>query len=255
MKKTMLTLAAALLPAALLVAQNPAPPAPPVSLSLGARQAKATPIREGCTHTGGGNVDVQQPSPDTLVVTMTGVAVAAPHPCKASTAALFFELNQDFEVSFDKPEVKKAKLQLEGRLIGLLRSHAKGGGTAEASQACATVRAGEAPLLTLSLPSHSVAGGESLSVNDRAAPVTAVVRAGSFCLHQTFHVAASHAKGLLGKAASAEFAPDPALDPLWISAFEPFHGANKKEFGFQVTLKVTAEAPEEPSEQGKPATK
>src|SRR5258707_4286006 len=119
MKKALL-LVAALLPAAVLPAQAPAPP---VSLSLGARQAKAVPVREGCTHTGGGNVDVQQPSPDRLVITMTGVAVAVPHPCKHSTAALFFELDQDFEVSFDKPDVKKAKLTLAGRLVGLLRSH------------------------------------------------------------------------------------------------------------------------------------
>ena len=34
--------------------------------------------------------------------------------------------------------------------------------------------------------------------------------------------------------------PDPALDPLWISAWEPFKGAQKKEFGFQVTVKVSA---------------
>ena len=48
-----------------------------------------------------------------------------------------------------------------------------------------------------------------------------------------------------GTIESAEFAPDPALDPLWISAFEPFHGAAKKDFGFQVTIKVAAgeEAP------------
>lgn len=30
----------------------------------------------------------------------------------------------------------------------------------------------------------------------------------------------------------------PALDALWISYWEPFHGAIKKDFGFQVTLKV-----------------
>jgi hypothetical protein len=45
----------------------------------------------------------------------------------------------------------------------------------------------------------------------------------------------------LGKSASAEFAPDPALDPLWISYWEPFHGAGKKDFGFQVILKVAGE--------------
>jgi len=31
------------------------------------------------------------------------------------------------------------------------------------------------------------------------------------------------------------------FDPLWISYWEPFHGANKKDFGFQVTVKVSAE--------------
>ena len=47
------------------------------------------------------------------------------------------------------------------------------------------------------------------------------------------------------KAPSAEFAPDPALDPLWISAKEPFKGAKKGDLGFQVTVKVAPqEAPE-----------
>ena len=57
-------------------------------------------------------------------------------------------------------------------------------------------------------------------------------------LHAGWQVSATHPKALLGQAASAEFAPDPALDPLWISYWEPFHGAAKKDFGFQVTLKV-----------------
>src|SRR5438034_8304636 len=80
-------------------AQLPAPPAPPpVSMTLKARHGHVTPIRSGFTHTGGGNIDVAQPSPDTLIVTMTGVAVAGGHPCKASVATLTFELTQCFEV-------------------------------------------------------------------------------------------------------------------------------------------------------------
>jgi hypothetical protein len=58
-------------------------------------------------------------------------------------------------------------------------------------------------------------------------------------LHQTFHVGVSEKHHLLGCfPSSAEFAPDPALDPLWIGYWEPFHGANKKDFGFQVIMKV-----------------
>jgi hypothetical protein len=60
-----------------------------------------------------------------------------------------------------------------------------------------------------------------------------------YTLAQSFVVSAGHPQSLRPcKAASAEFAPDPALDPLWISYWEPFHGAVKKDFGFQITIKV-----------------
>ena len=95
--------------------------------------------------------------------------------------------------------------------------------------------------MTVCAPAHSVAGGENLSINCRGGPCTVPVLPGKYTLHQTFRVSASHPKSLLPcKAASAEFAPDPALDPLWISYWEPFHGAVKKDFGFQVTIRVVA---------------
>jgi hypothetical protein len=130
---------------------------------------------------------------------------------------------------------------LEGRVVGLLRSHRKGGGVAEESGGCTTVSCGTMEVTTLAAPSHSVSGGEGLSINDHVGPVTVPVAPGKYLLHQTFRVAVSHPRGLCGKAASAEFAPDPALDPLWISFIEPFHGAIKKDFGFQVTIKVLPE--------------
>src|SRR3954471_2896870 len=119
-------------PLSLAVAQPPAPaaPGPSVTITLGGRHGHGTPTRQGFTHTGGGNIDVAQPAADTIVVTMTGVAVGGAHPCKHSVATLQFDLTQAFEVTFEKPEVKKAKLALEGRVIGLLRSH-KAGGSAE----------------------------------------------------------------------------------------------------------------------------
>jgi hypothetical protein len=231
-------------PLAWAVAQKPAPPEPPVTITLGPRHGHVTPVREGCTHTGGGNIDVAQPTPDVVVVTMTGVAVAYGSPAGAAFAGLDFDLEQCLEVEFAKG-VKAAKVTGEGRVIGLLRSHAKGGGSAEESGGCATLALCEpaAGVLTLCVPAHSVAGGENLSINDRDGPVTAPIIAGKYVLHQKWHVAAAMPKRILPcKAPSAEFAPDPALDPLWISYWEPFHGANKKDFGFQVTIKV---APEE----------
>ena len=224
-------------------------PAPAVTIQLRSRQGRVIPVREGFTHTGGGNIDVAQPAPDTLVVTMTGVAVAGGHPCKGSLARLQFELAQCFEIRFASKKGKLAKLTLEGRVIGLLRTHKKGDGTAADGPGIAAVTAGAVEVLALRLPDHSVACGDNLSVNDYEGPVAVNVGAGTYTLHQTFEVSATHPKALLPcKAASSEFAPDPALDPLWISYWEPFHGAIKKDFGFQVILKV---APEDEADSDK----
>jgi hypothetical protein len=213
--------------------------APDVSLSLGRREAKVSPSRAGCTHTGGGNIDVVQPSPDVIVVTMSGVAVAYGSPISPASAALDFALTQAFEVSFDNPKVKAAKLCIEGRVIGFLRCPKTG--TAESSGSAVVTGPG-GPLLTAEVLSHAVGGCQSLGVNDKLAPSCVVVRGGNFCLSQTFHVGATMPKVFFPcKAPSAEFAPDPALDPLWISAKEPFHGAAKKDLGFQVVIRVTPE--------------
>jgi hypothetical protein len=229
------------------------PASPPVTITLGSRHGHVTPNRIGCTHTAGGNVDVQQPSSDTIVVTVTGVAVAY-GTCHGSTASMGADVEQCFEVAFDNPKVKKAKLTIEGRVVGLLRSHCKGG-TAAFDHAVASVTCGPSPLLTLTVPPHAVGGGENLSVNDREGPVTMQVMPGKFTLHQKFIVTATAPKCLLpGKAPSAEFAPD-AMDPLWISYKEPFKGASKKDFGFQVTIKVAEETEEEKKDEKKPDNK
>src|SRR5207237_8763206 len=129
---------------------------PAVPLTLGPRQGQATPHRKGCCHTGGGNIDVAQPSPDTVVVTMTGVAVAVGSPCGPGVAGIDFDLSQCLEVVFEKPDVKAAKLTIEGRLIGLLRSHCKGGGSAQNTHACAAVTTEAGQVVALGLPDHTV---------------------------------------------------------------------------------------------------
>jgi hypothetical protein len=214
-------------------------PSPAASIVLGARHGHVTPNRCGFTHTGGGNIDVAQPTSDVVVITMTGVAVAGAHPFSDSTASMHFDLTQSFEISFDNPKLKRAKLVLEGRVIGLLRSHSKGGGSAGEGPGCASVLREGTSLVTLCVPEHAVGCGENLSINDHEGPVEIPIVAGKYTLAQTFVITATHPGTLRPcKAASTEFAPDPALDPLWISYWEPFHGAIKKDFGFQITVKV-----------------
>jgi hypothetical protein len=182
---------------------------------------------------------------------MSGVAVAGGHPSKDSTATLNFELEQNFDVVLERPGANRITLTLDGRVVGLLRSHCKGGGRSEQGQATAVLSTGATQLLALTVPAHSATGGEGLSVNCKEGPVTMTVPAGSYKLNAAWIVPACHPRSLIPhKAASAEFAPDPALDPLWISYWEPFHGAAKKDFGLQISLKVSPA--NEATEKAKP---
>jgi hypothetical protein len=213
-------------PVNITVTAGAAPP-PPVTIVLHERHGHVTPVKGKCAHSGGGLIDVASPSPDTVLVTMSGAVVA--------NATMKFDLEQCFEVSFDDPKLKRAKLLVEGRVIGLLRGEKKG--CAEYAEACANVVAGGADLVALCVSPHRVCGCDSLSVNDHDGPKSVPVGPGPHTLHQTFSISAN-SDSYLHKHSSAEFAPDPALDPLWISYHEPFHGVKKDTFGFHVIVKV-----------------
>jgi len=213
-------------------------PPPPVSITLFERHGHVIPIKGKCTHTGGGLIDVASPAPDTIIVTMTGAVVA--------NSDMKFDFDQGFEVSFDDPKVKKAKLTVEGRVIGLLRGERKG--CAEYSDACASILAAPAEIVTLCVPPHMVCDCDNLAVNDHDGPKTLPVTPGKYSLHQTFSISA-RSNSLICKRPSAEFAPDPALDPLWINYWEPFHGVKKDTFGFQVLVKVAADTNAGPADK------
>jgi hypothetical protein len=220
---------------------------PPVSITLQERHGHVKPDKGKCTHTGGGLIDVASPAPDTVIITMTGAAVA--------NSSMQFEVDQGFEVSFDDPKVKRAKVTVEGRVIGLLRGGYKG--CADYWDACASIVAGHADLVTLCVPPHSACGCTNLSVNDHDGPKTLPIMPGKYTLHQTFNIGA-RTDSYICKRPSAEFAPDPALDPLWITYFDPFHGVKKDTFGFQVVVRVapdTGEAQPVPEKKAPTAVK
>src|SRR5579859_1290488 len=170
-----------------------APAPPPVSITLLARHGHVTPEKGKCTHTGGGLIDVASPSPDTVIITMTGAAVA--------NSSMQFDLEQCFEVNFDDPKVKKAKLTVEGRVVGLLRGEKKG--CAEYSDACAHIAAGPADLVAVCVPPHQACGHQNLAVNDHDGPCSLPVVPGKYTLRQTFTIAA-RSDSVLCKRSSAE---------------------------------------------------
>jgi hypothetical protein len=183
---------------------------------------------------------VHHPSPDQFVVTMTGSAVAYHTPQRCCSAGFHIDLSQCFTVRFNDSKVKAAKLSISGRTVGILRSHCKGDGTASLSSATASVgcdAGGE--MASVSMPAHTACGGQNVSINDQEGPYCIPVVPGCYTLRQCFEMAASAPRCVLPcKAPSAEFAPD-AIEGSWISAKEPFHGAAKDQFGFQVTITVS----------------
>ncbi len=234
-------LAVALALALPLSAAEPKPPA--VTITLKDRHGHATPTRNHTAHSGGGNVDVQQPTPDVAVITLTGGVVAADHPCGASSSAMDFDLDQMFVIEFENPKVKRAQLSVEARVVGTLRGGRKG----MASTGCGSVSVltGGNSITSLPLLDHGVAGPDNLSINDQVGPVVLGGDGGELSLHAHWHIEASHPKAIFGRSASADFAPDPALDPLWTGGpRDPFHGAAKKEFGLRISLRVEPDQPE-----------
>src|SRR5262249_43635897 len=49
--------------------------APPVSITLHERHGHVTPCKGKCQHSGGGLIDVQSPTADTVIITMSGAVV------------------------------------------------------------------------------------------------------------------------------------------------------------------------------------
>src|SRR5262245_57097820 len=85
--------------------RRPLPGRPPVEIIVGSAEGTATPLVSGCSgHAGGGNIYVNRTDPTTLVITMTGLAVAKGDSVfHGSSAGYQFNHSQSFEVVFNSP--------------------------------------------------------------------------------------------------------------------------------------------------------
>jgi hypothetical protein len=216
---------------------------PPYVLVLRSRTAAVTPERTKDAQTGGGFIQVTQVQPNAIMALMRG-AVTAGGSHKEDSAAMQFFLNQDFEVRATRAGLRPPRLVFTGWIIGALQSTLRDGGMAEHGPACAAVRSGSEPLLSLCLKPHGVGGSENLLVNDRVGPLEMVVAPGGFNLNQTFAIRAAEGKSCyhIGGAA-ANFDPDPKLDSKWNDVLKPFRAVPSQDFGFRVILRVVEDIP------------
>src|SRR5262245_51906100 len=109
----------ALVGPAALDAQGP-PPGPAYLIVLRSRRAEVTPTRNKDAQTGGGSILVEQPEPNTIVVTMGGSAVVG-SDCHGSAAGIDFNLEQDLEIVPIRTGIRPPRIGLVGRVIGTLQ--------------------------------------------------------------------------------------------------------------------------------------
>lgn len=213
------------------------PEGPVVFLRPTQRDGHVTPNRHCSAVTGGGAVTVLQPAPDTLTITLTGAAAAKANPFSPSTANLEAAVEQQFEVVFPAG-VKPARLILEGRVIGLLRSEGPKTGSAELVSATAVVHHDSQSLVGLNFPPKSIGGRAALFINLADGPACVPVGPGCHGLHLSLQITASQSRCFCPHLSSAEFAPPPALPPTWIHSPDPLAGVDRSSLGFQVTVRV-----------------
>lgn len=218
-------------------------PAPPYVIVLRSRAAAVTPEKSKNSETGGGYIQVTQVEPNAVMFLMRG-AVAARADHKDGSAAMQFDLKQDFEIVPARKCMYPPQITLSAWLIGALNTTDPEGGTAEQAPGCATVESAEGPILKVCVKPHAVSAGQNLLVNDRFGPLEAVVVPGGYTLHQTFALSANQPKQVCRPGfAAAEFDPDPRLDSLWNPVLKPFRAVPHRDFGFQVLLRVVEAAP------------
>jgi hypothetical protein len=209
---------------------------PRVSLRLGMADASGVPGKEHHGKTGGGNFIVRQPSPDTLQITMTGLAQAHGNPLSTSAAHFHFDLRQSFTVVFNDPAVGAASLHVQGYVMGVLRSPCKG--TAALAKACAALAVdGVGP--ELCLPARSVGAKDNLSLYLRTERLCVPAVPACYVLHQAFEIVASEPKGSVpGHGASVDFSTSEDQTVNFGTRHDPFDGVSRRDFGFHVIVRV-----------------
>jgi hypothetical protein len=209
-----------------------------------------TPTRTKGTQTGGGSIVVEQPEPNTIVVTMGGSAVVG-SDCCGSTALMDFLLEQDLDIVATRTGIRPPRIGMVGRVIGTLNvtdpckccfccgKGSKPCGSAEQGPASASLSIGGTGLLSVNVKPSSVSCGQELSINHRDGPVEAPGVVGCYRLNGSFRIGVNQGKGVWNRQyAVADFDPAPQLDAFWSDALRPFRAVPRSDFGFRIVLRV-----------------
>ncbi len=209
---------------------------PTFTITLGGRTACVTPATKHFARAEGGAIDVQIPATGVLVASLTGCVAANANLAQKASAIETFHLIQEFEISCSDANVSQVALTLDSALVGFVRSKHKGGACVRlASAVVAPEGFGESPL-SVTFPPQCVAGTGAQLCNQHVMPITIPsLPLGRFVLAADFVIEAD-AAGLCDGHAAADFSPTAALPADFVRLRDPFQNADKKSFGFSITL-------------------
>jgi len=220
---------------------------PAYQIVLRSRFSEATPYRTKEAQTGGGSVLVEQPEPNTIVFTMGGSAVVGSE-FHGSTAGITFNLEQDLDIIPTRKGLRSPRLGMIGRVVGTLQVTDAGKccqpcGSADQGPASACLSTGGTSFLSVNVPSSAAACGQEISINHQDGPVECKGAVGQYHLNGTFRIGVSQGKGVFNRqSAVADFDPAPQLDAFWSDALRPFRAVPRRDFGFQVVVRVVEDA-------------
>jgi hypothetical protein len=251
--------------AAVDAADTPAGPA--YQIVLRSRHAEVIPTRTKDAQTGGGSIVVEQPEPNTIVVTMGGSAVVG-SDCHGSAATMDFNLEQDLDIIPTRTGIRPPRLGMVGRVVGTLQvtdpnkcgkacgtdlvKWGKPCGAADQGPATACLTLGGTSLLSVNVEPSAASCGQELSINHRNGPVESVAAVGAYRLSGSFRIGVNQGKGVFNRqAAVADFDPAPQLDAFWSDALKPFRAVPRRDLGFKIVVRVVEDAAPAVVEKGR----
>jgi hypothetical protein len=222
---------------------------PPLEITTGNKRECVIPGKHGDALAEGGKIDVSNPEPNQLKVLMTGVTAAHCFFGCHSVGIQTFQLEQEFEIASTDSKITQAVLTLQSNLNGYIRSRNKGSATMRCANATISPAGSGSGPLSVSFAPASVCGpcGQHEFKEEYAPPAGPPLPLGRYVLVASFVIEAQ-ADGLINARGVADFSADDLPD-IWKQEKDPFKDADRKEYGFSITL--TAEPPKDAA---KPAT-
>ncbi len=182
-----------------------------------------------------GSIDVQS-TPTGLTASLAGSVAANAYLGHTGVAVECFQLSQDFEITCSDSKVTAVALTLDSTLVGFVRSKFNGAACIKVASVAVTPAGYPSSPLSAAYPPMCVSGTDGRLCNQHIEPITVQsLPLGKYVLTADL-VLEAEASGLCDAHAAADFTSAAALPAEFVRMRDPFQNADKKNFGFAISL-------------------